>query len=74
MYGMRLSFVLWLGLVTLSACVSQSKYLELEQNFTDSQKRLQHTEIKLKYTEKSREECLDNQVTEIFANQKTVNK
>ena len=60
MYVKWLSCVLCLGLLILSACVSQTKYLELEQNFTDSQKRLQNSETKLKYTEESREECIDN--------------
>jgi chemotaxis protein MotB len=60
MYGKRLFFVLSSLLLLLSACVSKSQYIKLEENFTDTQKRLENTETRLKYTEESREKCIDN--------------
>ena len=60
MHGKRLFFVLCSTLLMLSACVSKSKYLQLEQDLTNSQKRLENTETRLRYAEESRENCIDS--------------
>ena len=60
MCGKRLFFVLSSLLLLLSACVSKSQYVQLEENFADTQKRLENTETSLKYTEESREKCIDS--------------
>ncbi len=60
MCGRRLSFVFCSLLLILSACVSKSKYLQLEQNLADTQKTLENRETRLIYTEESREKCIDS--------------
>lgn len=56
----RLFLALCSALLILSACVSKSKYLQLEVNHTDCQKTLKDTETSLRYTEESREGCMDS--------------
>jgi len=60
MCGKRLFFVLCSLWLVLSACVSKSKYLQLEDSFADSQAKLENTETRLRYTEESREKCIDS--------------
>lgn len=60
MYGKRLSLVFCSLLLILSACVSKSKYMQLEQNLADTQKTLENRETRLIYTEESREKCIDS--------------
>jgi len=60
MYGKWLCLMLCSALLILSACVSQSKYSQLEQDLADYQQRLEHSQTRLKYTEESREKCVDS--------------
>lgn len=60
MHERRLLFVLCLLLLLLSACVSRTKYLQLEANLADTQQKLKTTETRLSYTEESREKCIDS--------------
>jgi chemotaxis protein MotB len=47
-------------LLLLSACVSKSKYLQLETDHADAKHKLKYTETRLGYTEESRENCIDS--------------
>jgi chemotaxis protein MotB len=47
-------------LLLLSACISKSKYLQLEAEHTDAKHKLKNTETRLGYTEESREKCIDS--------------
>ena len=56
----RLSFVFYLLVFLLSACVSKNKYLQLEAEYGNTQQKLARTENRLNYTEQSREKCIDS--------------
>jgi chemotaxis protein MotB len=60
MYWKRLLVVLCFLTFLFSGCVSKNKYLQLEANFTDTQQKLKDTATRLKYTEESREKCIDS--------------
>jgi chromosome segregation ATPase len=60
MYRKPSLFVLCSLLLLLSACVSKSKYLQLEDEHAAAKHKLQHTETKLGYAEESREKCIDS--------------
>ena len=60
MYRKPSLIVLCLLLLLLSACVSKSKYLQLESEHADAKHKLKHTETRLGYIEESRESCIDN--------------
>jgi chemotaxis protein MotB len=47
-------------LLLLSACVSKSKYVQLEAEQADAKHKLNYTETRLGYTEESREMCIDS--------------
>jgi chemotaxis protein MotB len=47
-------------LLLLSACVSKSKYVQLEAEQADAKHKLNYTETRLGYTEESREKCIDS--------------
>jgi len=44
----------------LSACVSRSKYIQLESELARTNEKLNHTTSRLAYTEESREKCVDS--------------
>jgi chemotaxis protein MotB len=44
----------------LSACVSKSKYIQLESEFARTNEKLSFTNSRLSYTEESREKCMDS--------------
>jgi len=44
----------------LSACVSRSKYIQLESELARTNENLSYTNSRLSYTEKSREKCMDS--------------
>ena len=44
----------------LPACVSKSKYLQLESELARTNENLSYTESRLSYTEESREKCMDS--------------
>jgi len=44
----------------LSACVSRSKYIQLESELARTNETLSYTNSRLSYTEKSREKCMDS--------------
>lgn len=44
----------------LPACVSKSKYLQLESDFARTNEKLSYTNSRLSYTEESREKCMDS--------------
>jgi chemotaxis protein MotB len=60
MYRNPSLFVLCSLLLLLSACVSESKYVQLETEHADAMHELQYTETRLGYTEESREKCIDS--------------
>jgi chemotaxis protein MotB len=60
MYRKPSLFVLCSLLILFSACVSKSKYLQLEAEHAEARHKLQHTETRLGYTEESREKCVDS--------------
>ena len=60
MYRKPSLFVLCSLLLLLSACISKSKYLQLEAEHTDAKHKLKNTETRLGYTEESREKCIDS--------------
>ena len=60
MYRKPSLFVLCSLLILFSACVSKSKYLQLEAEHTEAKHKLQYTETRLGYTEESREKCIDS--------------
>ncbi len=60
MCGKRLSLVFCSLLLILPACVSKSKYMQLEQDLADTQKTLENRETRLIYIEESREKCIDS--------------
>ena len=47
-------------LILLSACVSKSKYVQLEAEHAEAKYKLEYTETRLGYTEESREKCIDS--------------
>jgi chemotaxis protein MotB len=60
MHGKWLCLLLCSASLILSACVSKSKYLQLEKDLADYQQRLEHSETRLKYAAESREKCIDS--------------
>jgi len=60
MYRKPSLFVLCSLLLLLSACVSKSKYIQLEAEHADAKHTLKSTETRLGYTEESREKCIDS--------------
>ena len=60
MYRKPLLFVLCSLLLLLSACVSKSKYVQLEAEHADAKHKLKYTETRLGYTDESREKCIDS--------------
>ena len=60
MYRKPSLFVLCSLLILFSACVSKSKYLQLEAEHAEAKHKLKYTETRLGYTEESREECIDS--------------
>lgn len=60
MYRKPSLFVLCSLLLLLSACVSKSKYLQLEADHADAKHKLKYTETRRGYTEESREKCIDS--------------
>ena len=60
MFTKRSLFILCVLTLLLSACVSKSKYLQLESDFAKSKEELNYTETRLSYTEESREKCIDS--------------
>jgi len=60
MYRKPSLFVLCSLLLLLSACVSKSKYVQLEAEHTDAKHKLKSTETRLGYTDESREKCIDS--------------
>ena len=56
----KLPVVFYLLLILLSACVSKNKYLQLEAEHANTRQKLARTEDRLKYTEQSREQCIDS--------------
>lgn len=53
-------FVLCSLLLLLSACVSKSKYLQVEADHADAKYKQKYLETSLDYTEESREKCIDS--------------
>jgi chemotaxis protein MotB len=47
-------------LLLLSACVSKSKYVQLEAEHAEANHKLKYTETRLGYIEESREKCIDS--------------
>ena len=60
MYRKPSLFVLCSLLLLLSACVSKSKYVQLEAEHADAKHKLEYTESRLGYTDESREKCIDS--------------
>jgi len=60
MYRKPSLFVLCSMLLLLSACVSKSKYVQLEAEHADAKHKLKYTETRLGYTDESREKCIDS--------------
>ena len=60
MYRKPSLFVLCSLLLLLSACVSKSKYVQLEAEHADAKHKLKYTETRLGYTDESRENCIDS--------------
>ena len=60
MFTKRSLFLLSMLTLLLSACVSKSKYLQLESEFVRSKEKLNYTETRLSYAEESREKCIDS--------------
>ena len=60
MYRKPSLFVLCSVLLLLSACVSKSKYVQLEAEHADAKHKLKYTETRLDYTDESREKCMDS--------------
>ena len=60
MYRKPSLFVLCSLLLLLSACVSKSKYVQLEAEHADAKHKLKYTETRLDYTDESREKCMDS--------------
>ncbi len=60
MYRKPSLFVLCSLLLLLSACVSKSKYVQLEAEHADAKHKLEYTETRLGYTDESREKCIDS--------------
>ena len=60
MYRKPSLFVLCSLLLLLSACVSKSKYVQLEAEHADAKHKLKYTETRLDYTDESREKCIDS--------------
>ena len=60
MYRKPSLFVLCSLLLLLSACVSKSKYVQLEAEHADAKHKLKYTETRLGYTDESREKCMDS--------------
>ncbi|MCK5657188.1 MAG: OmpA family protein [Syntrophobacteria bacterium] len=60
MYRKPSLFVLCSLLLLLSACVSKSKYVQLETEHADAKDQLRYTETRLGYTDESREKCIDS--------------
>jgi chemotaxis protein MotB len=60
MFTKRSLFALCILSLLLSACVSKSKYLQVESDLAKSKEKLDYTETRLSYTEESREKCIDN--------------
>ena len=60
MYRKPSLFVLCSLLLLLSACVSKSKYVQLEAEHADAKHKLKYTETRLGYTDESREKCIDS--------------
>ena len=60
MYRKPSLFVLCSLLLLLSACVSKSKYVQLEAEHVDAKHKLEYTESRLGYTDESREKCIDS--------------
>ena len=56
----RLTLLSCLILLLVPACVSKTKYLEVEKNLLDTQQELEHTEMRLSYAEQSRDTCVDS--------------
>jgi chromosome segregation ATPase len=60
MYRKPWLFVLCSLLLLLSACVSKSKYVQLEAEHAEANHKLKYTETRLGYIEESREKCIDS--------------
>jgi len=60
MYRKPSLFVLCSLLLLLSACVSKSKYVQLETEHADAKHKLKYTETRRGYTDESREKCIDS--------------
>ena len=60
MYQKPSLLVLCSLLILLSACVSKSKYVQLEAEHAEAKHKLEYTETRLGYTEESREKCIDS--------------
>ena len=60
MYRKPSLFVLCSLLLLLSACVSKSKYVQLEAEHAEAKHKLKYTQTRLGYTEESREKCIDS--------------
>ena len=60
MYRKPSLFVLCSLLLLLSACISKSKYVQLEAEHADAKHKLKYTETRLGYTDESREKCIDS--------------
>lgn len=55
----QLTLLSCLILLLVPACVSKTKYMELEKNLLDTRQELEYTEVRLSYTEQSRDTCVD---------------
>ncbi len=60
MFNKRSLLVLCSIALLLSACVSRSKYIQLESELARTNETLSYTNSRLSYTEESREKCVDS--------------
>lgn len=60
MFNKRSFLIFFSVALLLSACVSRSKYVELESELARTSEKLDYTASRLSYTEESREKCMDS--------------
>ena len=60
MFNRRSSLIFCSLVLLLSACVSRSKYVQLESELARTNEKLSYTNSRLAYTEESREKCVDS--------------
>jgi chemotaxis protein MotB len=60
MFNKRSPLIFCSIVLLLSACVTKTKYLELESELARTNEKLDYTDSRLAYTEESREKCIDS--------------